>query len=98
MKGSQGLKMKWVQVAAVMVLSLVIPAVAMAAGVEVANTRMENLAIALKAIGVTLAVISAITIGYKMQFQGVPFTEMGNKVIGMVIAASASGIAGFVMG
>jgi|GEM_PF-4091286 len=97
MKGHHGFKKKLVPLAVLLVMSLLLPAVAAAAGIEEVNSRMANWATALKAVGIVVATISGLNIGYKMQFQGVPFSELGTKAIGMVIAGAATAIAGFAM-
>jgi hypothetical protein len=97
MKGHHGFNKKLVPLAVLLVVSLLLPAVAAAAGIEDVNSRMGAWATALKAVGITIATISAINIGYKMQFQGVPFSELGMKAVGMVIVGAAAAIAGFAM-
>ncbi|MCP3050734.1 TrbC/VirB2 family protein [Xanthomonas euvesicatoria pv. allii] len=78
-------------------LALLAAGPAAAAGISKVNETLELISAACKAVGIPLATIGLMWGGYKMLYQGVSFSEIAPKFLGMVLSGAAGTIAGFVM-
>lgn len=80
-----------------MLLAFMFCNTAMAAGLDKANTVLENISTALFGIGVVTITIAFMWCGYKVAFQGNTLREVAPVFIGAVIVGSASALASYIL-
>lgn len=68
-----------------------------AGGIDKVNSFLENLSVALYAIGAIVLTIAFMWAGFKIMFQGQTLREVAPVFIGGVLVGSASAIAGYII-
>jgi len=63
------------------------------AGLEKAQTLMDNVSTALTALSLATVTVAILWVGYKVLFTGAALRDMGSTILGAVIIASAAQIA-----
>lgn len=68
-----------------------------AGGIDKVNSFLENLSVALYAIGAIVLTIAFMWAGFKIMYQGQTLREVAPVFIGGVLVGSASAIAGYII-
>lgn len=78
-------------------LMVFLPSLCFSAGIDRVNSFLNNLAIALYAVGVIVFTIALIWAGFKVMYQQQTLVQVAPTFIGGILVASASAIAGYVI-
>lgn len=78
-------------------LMVFLPSLCFSAGIDRVNSFLNNLAIALYAVGVIVFTIALIWSGFKVMYQQQTLVQVAPTFIGGILVASASAIAGYVI-